>query len=834
METATRISFGRTKQDECGIEFQATRNPFSRVLVVIRRLPFAKRLRHNNREITTIRASPPRVRSNATKREKETFDRSIMNDGRRSLLTVGNLRWQSSQTKPVALGHQITLSVIPSRGLVIQPSTTAYSRAALRSGADPSFADALKQRLADLTTISRARASEQLSSSGVTTIASDTEEEDEKTMSPIEIECEDYSDESSVDLELELDEEDEKEVEELRRTRTASSFTRCRLKGGSKDVIGRGKSLSPTALAELEHTSSALRPSLFPNCKPTIHFAVEGEKLTKLPRSVLKLFKWKMSSITPNIVKNCLARSGFKATKRSDDWLGSWGKHMNATAFRAVQSHQKVNHFPGSFEIGRKDKLWRNLVRMQIRFGKKEYDFFPQTFILPNDSRTLRQEFERLGGKQKWIIKPPAAARGIGIRVVDKWSQIPKRKQVIVQKYLDRPFLVNGSKFDLRVYVYVSSYDPLRIYVFDDGLTRFATCKYSAAAKSLSNRFIHLTNYSVNKKNDAFVSNSDETVCQGHKWGLKAFWEYLRADGIDVDCLWESIKDVIVKTIISGEAPVNSLMKTYVKRKWSCHELFGFDIMLDRNLKPWVLEVNISPSLHSTSRLDKNIKGQMVRDILNMAGFELPPEAKSVPEVSSCVPSRISYSLEPHERLKHIFYQQKHLDSASLRTILDVLTPDDVRILIESEDEFARRGRFECVFPTPTTHKYLGFLEVPRYYNVLLAEWVRHYKSFSSKGVDRLISYAVKSVHLQAVAGSDHRWVESLRRWASSAPGNPSARSDATRCRPKTSLATTRGKTTKSHLPEISRRNGEKDKVPIKVKSCTSDHGHHLGQPNRL
>ena len=142
-----------------------------------------------------------------------------MNDGRRSLLTVGNLRWQSSQTKPVALGHQITLSVIPSRGLVIQPSTTAYSRAALRSGADPSFADALKQRLADLTTISRARASEQLSSSGVTTIASDTEEEDEKTMSPIEIECEDYSDESSVDLELELDEEDEKEVEELRRSR---------------------------------------------------------------------------------------------------------------------------------------------------------------------------------------------------------------------------------------------------------------------------------------------------------------------------------------------------------------------------------------------------------------------------------------------------------------------------------------------------------------------------------------------------------------------------------------------------------------------------------------
>ena len=56
----------------------------------------------------------------------------------------------------------------------------------------------------------------------------------------------------------------------------------------------------------------------------------------------------------------------------------------------------------------------------------------------------------------------------------------------------------------------------------------------------------------------------------------------------------------------------------------SVHELFGFDIMLDRHLKPWVLEVNISPSLHSNSQLDVNIKGRMVRDLFNITGFYLP------------------------------------------------------------------------------------------------------------------------------------------------------------------------------------------------------------------
>jgi tubulin polyglutamylase TTLL4 len=55
------------------------------------------------------------------------------------------------------------------------------------------------------------------------------------------------------------------------------------------------------------------------------------------------------------------------------EWIGYWGKHMKAAAFRNIQPHQKVNHFPGTFEIGRKDKLWKNLNKAQIKHSKKVF-----------------------------------------------------------------------------------------------------------------------------------------------------------------------------------------------------------------------------------------------------------------------------------------------------------------------------------------------------------------------------------------------------------------------------------------------------------------------------
>jgi hypothetical protein len=103
--------------------------------------------------------------------------------------------------------------------------------------------------------------------------------------------------------------------------------------------------------------------------------------------------------------------------------------------------------------------------------------------------------------------------------------KIPSRFNVIASRYIINPLLIEGYKFDIRIYVFVTSILPLRIYIYKEGLVRFATEKYDVTHK---NKFIHLTNYAVNKLSKNFIPNTDPMVDnQGSKWSLSALREYL-------------------------------------------------------------------------------------------------------------------------------------------------------------------------------------------------------------------------------------------------------------------------------------------------------------------
>lgn len=136
-----------------------------------------------------------------------------------------------------------------------------------------------------------------------------------------------------------------------------------------------------------------------------------------------------------------------------------------------------------------------------------------------------------------YILKPVASSCGRGIKVIGKKTKIARKDGYLASKYVAKPHLINGYKYDLRVYVLVTSYDPLRVYVYNDGLVRFATEKYTLNPNDLKKRFIHLTNFSVNKRSENFKQNKNDGNSEENtsKWSFKALRKAYEERNINFD-----------------------------------------------------------------------------------------------------------------------------------------------------------------------------------------------------------------------------------------------------------------------------------------------------------
>lgn len=390
-------------------------------------------------------------------------------------------------------------------------------------------------------------------------------------------------------------------------------------------------------------------------------------------------FSFRVLNCEAKLVRWTLLDNGLCEVKTGDQWTILWASGgLRSSVFQNLGKYQKVNHFPRSMELSRKDCLYKNLARMQALHTSKNYSFFPKTFILPQESSELVSEMEA-SPSSIWILKPSGSSQGRGIFLTQDPGDIPFGHSMVACKYIDNPYLINGFKFDLRVYVAVTSYNPLRVYVYKEGLVRFATVPYRLS--DLSNRYMHLTNYSVNKHNPAFKTAQGTS---GSKWALTALYDYFKTQNIDFTAIWHRIKEIIVKTIISIESTVSAGMEMYVSSSTSCFELLGFDILLDDTLTPWLLEVNLSPSLNCDSQLDLLIKSQLIADLLNLVGVvgnrEQGQRAKTKSE-----------SRRPWDSSTHTFSSEWLGEDGYSR--------QERAVLRETEEELKRGNGFERVFP---------------------------------------------------------------------------------------------------------------------------------------
>ena len=227
-------------------------------------------------------------------------------------------------------------------------------------------------------------------------------------------------------------------------------------------------------------------------------------------------------------------------------------------------------------------------------------------------------------------MKPEHSCQGRGISLIKNVDSLSYNNSWIVQKYLDNPLLIDNLKFDLRIYVLLSGVDPLRIYMYKDGIARFGTEEYSNPdAENLNNKFMHLTNYAINKNNVGFnTGNQYDVEGRGHKRSLHSIWALLNEEvGKEYwDSLQRKIKNVIVKTLITVKNHLHHIYKSWQPDDMEnslCFEILGFDILIDDNLEPYLLEINQAPSFSIDTPLDLQVKHDLIEDTLRMLNLSV-------------------------------------------------------------------------------------------------------------------------------------------------------------------------------------------------------------------
>ena len=107
---------------------------------------------------------------------------------------------------------------------------------------------------------------------------------------------------------------------------------------------------------------------------------------------------------------------------------------------------------------------------------KASFSFHPESYCLPYDKATFHALVNNpMNEKTLWIVKPNASSCGRGIKVINRDAalNLPEEKKCVVQRYISNPYLIDGKKFDLRMYVGITSFDPLTSFPISSELERF-------------------------------------------------------------------------------------------------------------------------------------------------------------------------------------------------------------------------------------------------------------------------------------------------------------------------------------------------------------------------
>jgi len=302
--------------------------------------------------------------------------------------------------------------------------------------------------------------------------------------------------------------------------------------------------------------------------------------------------------------------------------------------FGCLDSGQFVNRVPGIPELTTKHKMASNLKHysnVYEKSGKSQCfnyeDYLPKTFLLDDfdDCASFFEDWTQnaktYSDRPTWMVKEVGRHRGEGIHVLSGKSGAALanffengakcqfwRTKAIVQKYIQNPMLIRGRKFDLRVYLFIASTDPIIAYFSPYWYARIAVNEYD---KDDNSSTVALTNRSqarqaLGESGQWFEKNA-ELLMVYHE--LQA---YFLESGITSNPNY--IRDVLNVRLKTFLAHTIRMVASGLTHSANLFEIIGMDFLLDTDLNVWFIESNRTPNLEDIPPEKKMV----MKDIVNI------------------------------------------------------------------------------------------------------------------------------------------------------------------------------------------------------------------------
>jgi tubulin polyglutamylase TTLL4 len=410
-------------------------------------------------------------------------------------------------------------------------------------------------------------------------------------------------------------------------------------------------------------------------------------------------------------LRNC----GFRFFKLPAAAIIVIGARMASEQLRDLRIWTRVSHFSNATLIGGKAELHRRMRELRERLGH-EVPFYPRAFYPPDEYEELLEVWHSV---PIWIIKAPALSRARAIHLSRPTDEPAPMLPYVVEEYIRRPLLITGRKFDIRLYVLVTSVFPMVFYFHENGLCLFATSLYDEDGDVTDLR-MHITNYEINRSSENFVQceGLNERI-EDSKWSLHFFWRYLESQGIDSRKVKADVEDVATSAVIAGMCAVrNDHERDLLRHRRCSFELLGIDLLIGQDLKVWLLEINITPAMYGSSELDIFVKNQVAYDMFNVVRMLDYKTDNTTPCREYARIERIMRHSRSSDRIQKV--------TKGIVRAWDNPTFFDHMIIREFVDEQMRKRRFYRAYPKrKTMDKYAKCFDRFTYEDIVLRDWIK-------------------------------------------------------------------------------------------------------------